>query len=112
MAGLGPAIHVSVDYIKTKSWVTGTYHARPTIIGSGSLITLAKMGNANAAGPNWLVNKTAKGGDNDKRVSETIDSAIVALNIQITEHLQKCWNAVPEAVVRRVDPKDNPKGVG
>jgi len=58
-----------------------------------------------------LVNKTAKGGDNDKRVSETIDSAIVALNIQITKHLRKCWNAVPEAVVRRVDPKDNPKGV-
>jgi hypothetical protein len=57
-----------------------------------------------------LVNNTAKGGDNDKRVSETIDSAIVALNIQITEHLRKCWNAVPEAVVRRVDPKDNPKG--
>jgi hypothetical protein len=33
MAGLGPAIHVFVDRIKTKPWVAGTYRARPTVIG-------------------------------------------------------------------------------
>jgi hypothetical protein len=51
-----------------------------------------------------LVDRTQK----NKRPEREIDDAVVAFNIQVTQHLRKCWSTVPPVIIRRLD-MDNPE---